>query len=109
MLARLDIFRSRFSIRFWSINEPKVQIECHEHENYHNHGFSMLCKKDGTKKNKNPIIKYNNIKQTNETCQNNFMPPTYFLVDIFDMLEDPCVHVKTQNASIKSHRHQIIV
>ncbi len=96
MLARLDIFRSRFSIRFQNINEPKVQIQCHEHEDYHNHGIY------------NPITQHNNIKQTNETCQNNFTSPTYFLVDIFNMLEDPCVHVKTQNALIKGCKHQII-
>jgi hypothetical protein len=60
------------------------------------------------KENHNPITQRNNIKQTNETCQNNFMSLTYFLVDIFDMLEDPHVHVKTQNAPIKGHKHQII-
>jgi len=60
------------------------------------------------KENYNPITQHNNIKQTNETCQNNFMSLTYFLVDIFDMLEDPHVHVKTQNAPIKGHKHQII-
>jgi acid stress-induced BolA-like protein IbaG/YrbA len=30
------------------------------------------------------------------------------LADIFDMLEDPRVHVKTQNALIKGCKHQII-
>jgi hypothetical protein len=50
MLTKLDKFRFRFSIKFSSINKPKVQIECHEHENYHDHGFSMLCKKMELKK-----------------------------------------------------------
>jgi hypothetical protein len=72
-----------------------VQIECHEHENYHNHGFSMLCKKMELKKHYNPITQHNNIKQINETCQNNFMSPTYFLVDIFDMLETKCFNKRS--------------
>jgi hypothetical protein len=38
--------------------------------------------------------------------KNNFTSPTYFLANIFDMLEDPGFHVKTQNASIKGCKHQ---
>jgi hypothetical protein len=54
------------------------------------------------------MTQHNIIKQTNETCQKNLTSLTYFLANIFDMLEDPCVHVKTQNALIKGRKHEII-